>query len=121
MPQVEKTGGGDGVEKNDHPPKNKERSSSRYKTPNKGLKRQIKADKEKSHDLLKGSDVTMRMGNDAQGGSGINTQANTQSPDIIANKLDQMTNLLVQLGPALTEITHIILSLSNFHISFGWL
>ena len=37
----------------------------------------------------------------------MNTQSNTQSPDLIAKKLDQMTNPLVQLGPALTGITQL--------------
>ena len=80
MPQVEKAGGGDGVEKIDHPPKNKERSSSRHKNTQEGAEKAKKADKERAHYLLVGAEVTMRVGDDAQGGSGMNTQANTQSP-----------------------------------------
>ena len=53
-----------------------------------------------------GAEVTTCVGDDTQGGSGVNTQVNTQSPDI-ANKLDQMTSLLDQLGPALTGITQL--------------
>ena len=106
MPQVEKAGGGDSVKQIDHPPPNKDRSSSTHKNTQEWAEKVKKANKEISRDLLAGADITMCMGDDAQGGSGVNMQANTQSLDVIANKLDQMTNLLVQPRPALTGINY---------------
>ena len=74
---------GDSVKKINHPQRNKERHSSKHKSTQEGGEKAMKADKDKSRDLLMGPDITSRIGDNAQGRRVVNAWANRQAPDLI--------------------------------------